>query len=85
MRDYTLLQKWTPKTHEEFLYMFHDFNDNEDMSDAWIFNSLEELVEEFEYQGFEFEELVQFTNNRYGNALEIIEYDSTFYVFIGAN
>ena len=65
--------------------MFHDFNDNEDMSHAWIFNSLEELVEEFEYQGFEFEELVQFTNNRYGTVLEIVEFESLFYTFYGSN
>ena len=85
MIDYTLLQKWTPSTHNEFHDLFQDFIDNPDLSDCWLFNSLEELVEEFEYQGFEFEELVQFTKNRYGTVLEIIEDEGLFYTFYGWN
>lgn len=84
MQDYTMLQKWTPKTQNDFNDLFQDFIDNPDFSDCWFFNSLEELVDELEYHGFNFNELVQLTTNRYGDVVEIIEYDSAIYMFIGA-
>ena len=83
MKDYTLLQKWTPTTKEVFQELFHEFDNNEDLSECWLFNSLEELVDELEYQGLDFKEIVQLTKNRYGNVIDIIEYDSAFYIFIG--
>ena len=85
MKDYTLLQTWKPTGENDFKDMWTHLDDNPDLSDCWLFNSLEELVDELEYQGLDFKEVVQLTKNRYGNVVEIIEYDSIFYVFIGAN
>ena len=85
MIDYTLLQTWKPTGENDFKDMWTNLDDNPDMEYFGRYNSLNELVGELEYQGLEFDEIVHLTENRYGNVVEIIEYDSTFYVFIGAN
>ena len=85
MEDYTLLQTWKPTGENDFKDMWTHLDDNPDMSYFGRYNSLKEVVGELEYQGLDFKEIVQLTKNRYGNVVEIIEYDSAFYVFIGAN
>ena len=85
MKDYTLLQTWKPIGENDFKDMWTHLDDSPDMSYFGRYSSLEEVANELEYQGFEFKEIVQLTKNRYGNVVEIIEYDSAFYVFIGAN
>ena len=85
MKDYTLLQRWTPTTEDDFKELEYDFIDNPDFVYHGTYSSLEELLGELEYQGFTFKEITQLTKNRYGNVIEIIEYDSTFYLFIGAH
>ena len=85
MKDYTLLQTWKPTGENDFKDMWTHLDDNPDMTYSGRYNSLEELTGELEYQGLVFDEIVQLTKNRYGNVVEIIEYDSAFYTFIGAN
>ena len=85
MEDYTLLQTWKPTGENDFKDMWTNLDDSPDMSYFGRYNSLEEVSNELEYQGLDFKEIVQLTKNRYGNVVEIIEYDSIFYVFIGAN
>ena len=70
MKDYTLLQTWKPTGDNDFKDIWADLDDNPDMSYFGRYNSLDELVGELEYQGFEFDEIVQLTNNRYGNVVE---------------
>ena len=85
MKDYNLLKTWQPTDEQGFEDLFHEFNEDLDTGTYWFGNTLEELVGELEYQGFEFDDLVQYTKNRYGTVLEIIEYKSSFYAFIGSN
>ena len=85
MKDYTLLQTWTPTTENDFNELEYDFIDNPDVLYYGTFNSLEDLVDDLEYQDYNFNEIVKLTKNRYGHVIEIIEYDSNFYVFIGVN
>ena len=85
MKDYTLLQTWKPTTEDEFNELEYDFIDNPDVLYYGTFNSLAEVVDDLEYQEYNFNEIVQLTKNRYGHVIEIIEYDSNFYVFIGVN
>ena len=85
MKDYTLLQRWTPTFEDDFKDACYDFIDNPDISHYGTYNTLEDLVDELEYQGLNFNEIVQLTKNRYGSVIEIIEYASAFHVFIGAN
>ena len=83
MKDYTLLQTWKSTGENDFKDIWTDLDDNPDMTYFGRYSSLEEVANELEYQGFEFDEIVQLTKNRYGNVVEIIEYDSTFYMFTG--
>ena len=85
MKNYTLLQTWQPTGENDFKDIWADLEDNPDMSFFGQYDSLEDVTGELEYQGFEFDEIVQLTKNRYGNVVEIIEYETFFYAFIGAN
>ena len=85
MKDYTLLQTWEPTTETDFNDLEYDFIDNPDVLYYGTFNSLAEVVDDLEYQDYTFNEIVKLTKNRYGHVIEIIEYDSNFYVFIGVN
>ena len=85
MKDYTLLQTWKPTFEDDFKGLEYDFIDNPDISHYGTYNSLEDLVDELEYQGLSYSEIVQLTKNRYGDVIEIVEYASAFHLFIGAN
>lgn len=85
MKDYLLLQRWAASTESVFKDVRCILEDDTDMINFGVFNSLEELMDELEYRGLGLKEILQLTRNRYGNVIEILEYNSRFYMFIGEN
>lgn len=44
---------------------------------------IQDIENEFLYQGIEVDEFIQLTNNRYGSVVEIIDFEDRYSVYIG--
>jgi hypothetical protein len=76
---------WHCDTEEEYLDLFTDLDNNPDFTFLGTFNLIQDIFEELNYQGFKDEQIEQFTHNRYGTCLEILEYDNQYTAFFGTN
>ena len=77
---------WYPQDSDELENLINDSENNPDFSFFTVASDLEEVAEEFEYQGIELNKVVNMATNRYGNVIEIIydkEYNN-YHVFVGA-
>lgn len=77
---------WYPQDSDELENLINDLENNPVFSLFTIASDIDEVVEEFEYQGIELNKVVSMAINRYGNVIEII-YDkeySNYYVYVGA-
>lgn len=78
---------WYPQDSAEFEDLVNDLENNPDFSLFTIVSDIEEVADEFEYQGIELIKVVNMATNRYGNVIEII-YDkecNNYHVFVGAH
>ena len=71
---------WYPSKLEKQLQFFEE---NPDFTYLGHFDMIQDIYEELEYQGFSESEIEQFSKNRYGTCLEIIEYNSHYDAFFG--
>ena len=77
---------WYPQDSDDLENLINDLENNPDFSLFTVASDIEEVVEEFEYQGVELNKVVNMATNRYGNVIEII-YDkecNNYHVFVGA-
>ena len=77
---------WYLQDSDEFEDLINDIENNPDFSFFTVASNLDEVVEEFEYQGISLNNLVTMATNRYGNVIEII-YDkehNNYHVYVGA-
>jgi hypothetical protein len=70
-------------TEEEFYGLCDELEGNPDFTSLGAYTSIQSIYEELNYQGFTDEQIEQFTHNRYGTCLEIVEYASDYEAFIG--
>lgn len=70
-------------TEEEFFNLLDELENNPDFTSIGAFSMIQSIYEELEYQGFTEEQIEQFSHNRYGTCLEIVEYASEYMAFIG--
>lgn len=45
---------------------------------------IQDVEDEFLYQGISVDEFIQLTNNRYGNVVDILEFEDKYSVYVGA-
>ena len=77
---------WYPQDSDEFENLINDTENNPDFSLFTVASDIEEVVEEFEYQGISLNSLVIMATNRYGNIVEIIygKEHNNYHVYVGA-
>ena len=71
-------------TEEEYDNIIHELNTNPDFSILGYYDSINDIYDEMEYQGFTEDQTRQLTVNRYGNCLEIIQYIDNYTAYIGS-
>lgn len=69
---------------EEKEEMENELESNPDFTLVGHFDSIQDIYDEMEYQGFDEKQIEQLSKNRYGNCLEIIEYVSSYTAYLGA-
>ena len=78
-----MLQTWICDTEEERFEQIDELEANPDFTYLGHYDSTQAIYEELNYQGFTDEQIDEFTSNRYGTCLEIIEYLNHYDAFIG--
>lgn len=71
-------------TEEEFNEEFLERESNSDFTYLGDYDMIQDVEDEFLYQGFSVDEFIQLTNNRYGSVVEILEFEDKYWVFVGA-
>lgn len=74
---------WHCDTEAEYEEQFTDLLTNPDFTFLGHYDSIQDIFEDLEYQGFTEEQIEQFTHNRYGTCLDILDYSSGYCAFIG--
>jgi hypothetical protein len=74
---------WYCDTEEERDEQCGIFEDNPDFTHIGHFTAIYQIYEELEYQGLTDDEIREMSQNRYGQCLEIIEYQSHYDAYIG--
>lgn len=62
----------------------NELESNPDFTLVGHFDMIQDIYFELNEQGFTDEQIEQFSMNRYGNCLEIIEYASSYTAYFGA-
>lgn len=75
---------WYMDTYEELIEATEELSSNPDFTYLGWFNMLNDIEEELEYQGLTLKEIGELNRARYGNVLEMLEYNSEYFAFIGA-
>ena len=71
-------------TEEEYDNVIYELHTNPDFSLLGYYDSINDIYDEMEDQGFTEDQTRQLTVNRYGNCLEIIQYIDNYTAYIGA-
>ena len=71
-------------TEEEYENVIYELNTNPDFSFLGYYDSINDIYDEMEYNGFTEDQTRQLSVNRYGNCLEIIQYIDDYTAYIGA-
>lgn len=74
---------WYCNTEKEYDEELEEREKNLDLHLVGYYDAINDIYDELEYQGFIESEITQLTHNRYGNILDIIEYNSGYAAFIG--
>lgn len=75
---------WFCDTEEEFNEHIKELENNPDFTFFGDFDMIQDVEDEFLYQGISVDEFIQLTNNRYGSVVEILEFEDKYWVFVGA-
>jgi len=76
---------WFFDNENEMEERYNELENNPDFSFLGGFDSIQDIYEELEYQGFSDKEVTQLTHNQYGNVLDILECpNNQYYAFVGA-
>ena len=75
---------WFCDTEEEFNEHIQELESNPDFTYLGDYDMIQDVEDEFLYQGFSVDEFIQLTNNRYGSVVEILEFEDKYWVFVGA-
>lgn len=75
---------WNCDTEEELNEMLQELDSNPDFSHVGDYDMLQDMYDELNYQGFTDEQIESLSRQLYGNCLDILEYASQYYVYIGA-
>ena len=75
---------WFCDTEEEFNERYFELHGNPDFTYLGDYDMIQDVEDEFLYQGFNEDEFIQLTNNRYGNVVDILEFEDKYWVFVGA-
>lgn len=85
MTTFTEIGYWVYDNELDFLENITELENNPDFEEYGTFNTLENFWEEMEYQGFDWETLVEVTNARYGRCFELVETaNNDFILYVGA-
>lgn len=71
-------------TEEEYISTIEELESNPDFSLLGYYDSINDIYDEMEYQGFSEDQTQQLTLNRYGDCLEIVQYLDGYTAYIGA-
>ena len=71
-------------TREETEQLFDELEENPDFTYLGHYDMIQDIYDELNYQGLTDAQIEQLCKSRYGNVIEIIEYNSHYDVFIGA-
>lgn len=71
-------------TEDDYITAVYDLETNPDFSELGYYDSINDIYDEMEYQGFTEDQIRQLTVNRYGSCLEIIEFEYRYTVYIGS-
>lgn len=75
---------WFCDTEEEFNEHIQELENNPDFTFFGGYDMIQDVEDEFLYQGFSVDEFIQLTNNRYGSVIEILEFEDKYTVYVGA-
>lgn len=75
---------WYCDTEEDFNNAIVELDNNPDFSFLGEYDLINDIEDEFEYQGISNDDFMKMTNNRYGNCIEIVEYENRYTVYYGA-
>lgn len=75
---------WFMDTYDEFLEASNELHSNPDFTCLDWFDSLNDIEDELEYQGLTLKQIGELNRARYGNVIEVLEYNSQYEAFIGA-
>ena len=75
---------WFCDTEEEFNEHIQELENNPDFTFFGGYDMIQDVEDEFLYQGINADEFIQLTNNRYGSVIDILEFEDRYWVFVGA-
>ena len=72
-------------TEQELQEVYEELENNTDFTMLGYYDMIQDIYEELNYQGFNDEEIEQFTKNQYGTCLEILHLigSNEYIAFIG--
>lgn len=76
---------WYYDSEDEFEEEIHELENNPDFTFIGSYDDLQDMYDEFEYQGFSNDEVDRLTHTRYGVCIDILECaNNQYYVYYGA-
>ena len=75
---------WYCDTEEEFNEHINELESSPDFTFFGDYDMIQDVEDEFLYQGINVDEFIQLTNNRYGSVIEILEFEDKYSVYVGA-
>ena len=76
---------WYCDTEEELDERLQELDSNPDFTHVGDYDMLQDMYDELNYQDFTDEQIESLSHQLYGNCLDILEYSSQYYVYIGAS
>lgn len=69
---------------QDFENNLKDLENNQDFSFLGQYDMSQDADEELLYQGFTLDQITKMSLNRYGNVIETLKFDDSYWVFVGA-